>query len=367
MLHNLSPWQAQIAPVWLQNKQQGQVIVIKQSYEYDHTGQVIAKHPCDEIIETDEFTSDQANSLLLNANEMVPFKQGFEMYGNITAYPPKGTKARVIEAALQLHIDKQPVIEKQLRITGKRQWRRSLLGPVASDPQILTPVALNYEHCFGGTVHKSNGLPKPINEKPNSTHVCAQNPIGQGYKLKNKHANGQYLPQVEYANQMIKKPSHSSEVASLSAIPMHWSPRVELQPEVDKRALMLSQYPYTKPLHDNTYNYAPEDQRVQQTYSDNWRLTLSNLYPELLYNTPVVLKLPYQKPLAAVQNKDKQIHIDLQCDTLVIEGEKQCFSLLWRGQITLEKLGVNSKFIVAQQSVELGHQQSGNQLQGEPL
>lgn len=335
MLHNLSPWQASTFSGWLEDSTEGQVVVVKQSFEFDEQGNVTAIEPGPEIVIADDYQGDPNSSPICEVNEQVAFKQGFEVYGNCTAYPPKGKDARVIEVELGLDSPSQPLFKKRLRVTGARYWRRSLLGPVATDPDIITPVALNYMQAFGG---------KELN---NESNTFLENPIGRGFKLKNKHAVGQQLPSVEYANSLLRKPSHSTPVASFSAIPSHWSPRVERLPEIDETALMAGEYPFKTTQPKDLYNTAPIDQQVAAEFSKGWACQLTGLYPLQQYGQQQRIELPYLPPIVEVVNTLARERLSMRCDTLVIDSDAQCFSLLWRGHISLEKIGANSQILVA--------------------
>ncbi|NMR26337.1 DUF2169 domain-containing protein [Pseudoalteromonas sp. NEC-BIFX-2020_015] len=335
MINNFSPWQASTFTGWLEDSNEGQIVLVKQSYEFDEQGKVTAIEPGPEIIIADDYQDEPSNSPICEVNEQVAFKHGFEVYGNCTAYPPKGKNARVIEVELGLDSPSQPLFKKRLRVTGARFWRRSLLGPVATDPDIIAPLALNYMHAFGG---------KELN---NESNYLLENPIGRGFKLKNKHAVGQQLPRVEYATSLLRKPSHNTPVASFTAIPSHWSPRVELIPEIDETALMASEYPFKTPQPKDLYNTAPSDQCVEAEFANGWALQLTGLYPLQQYGQQQRIALPYQPPIVEVVNTLARHRLDMRCDTLVIDSDAQSFSLLWRGHISIEKIGANSQILVA--------------------
>ena len=126
MLHNFSAWQASTFSGWLEDSTEGQIVLVKQSYEFDEQGNVTAIEPGPEIIIADDYQDEPNNSPLCEVNEQVAFKHGFEVYGNCTAYPPKGKDARVIEVELGLDSPSQPLFKKRLRVTGARHWRAPL-------------------------------------------------------------------------------------------------------------------------------------------------------------------------------------------------------------------------------------------------
>ncbi|EAW28054.1 hypothetical protein ATW7_01882 [Alteromonadales bacterium TW-7] len=335
MLNNFSPWQASFFDGWLHDRTQAKVVLVKQNFEFDEQGNVTPINPGDEIILADDYYNEPANSSLREVNEQVAFKTGFEVYGNFTAYPPKAKQARVIEVELALYEHTTPLFNKRLRVTGTRFWKRSLLGPVATDPLIIKPTPVDYSHAFGG---------KNLND---DTDYLLENPLGSGYKLKNKHAVGQQLPCIEYATALLRKPSHTTPVASFSAIPSHWSPRVELLPEIDQKALMAGNYPFKTQLNEFFNNTAPIDQRVNKKFTQGWAFTLSGLYPLQEYGQQQRVNLPFEEPIVQIVNTLNRHTLAMHCDTLVIDSDSQQFSLLWRGHIDAINVAENSQIIVA--------------------
>ncbi|MBB1307463.1 DUF2169 domain-containing protein [Pseudoalteromonas sp. SR43-5] len=335
MLNNFSPWQASFFDGWLSDRTLAKVVVVKQSFEFDEKGNVTPNEPGPDIVVADDYDGDPAHSPLSEVNEQVAFKHGFEVYGDFTAYPPKAKQARVIEVELGLHDKTQPLFKKRLRVTGARFWKRSLLGPVATDPNIIEPTSINYSNAFGG---------KDLNDESN---YLLENPIGRGFKLKNKQAKGQQLPCIEYANQLLRKPSHTTLVASFSAIPSHWSPRIELMPDIDQKALMAGNYPFKTVLDEHFNNMAPLDQRVKKEFSQGWAFSLSGLYPLQEYGQHQRVEIPFEEPIVQLVNTLNRHTINMRCDTLIIDSDAQSFSLLWRGSIDAIHVGANSQLVVA--------------------
>lgn len=339
MLINESNWQVATSQDWDTQQNPIQVVVVKQSFEYNEQGELSALDSSRDIHCADQY-SESEPPVLLSANELVPFKQGFEVYGAFTAYPPKGQAVRVIETQLQLFdAQQQTLLNKTLRITGKRVWRRSLLGPVASEPEFLTPLAIHYQHAFGGL---GNGK---------ASSCFAQNPAGVGYKYSNREAISKPLPQIEYAQSEYRKPSHQAEVASYAPIPLHWAPRVNNVPKIDQAQLMLGEYPYKSALVEYFYNYAPSDQRLSQAYQSGWQLKLSGFSPMQKYQFSQTLDLPYQPPQIDLIAGSEQTRLKMQCDTLVIDTQEQVIDLLWRVSISKQKIKANSHILIAEEDV----------------
>lgn len=335
MLHNLTSWQAIVVDNWLAAQQPCKTLIVKQSFEFDQTGQVFALDTSANIELSDQMLAEPTTSSLALACETVPFKQGFELYGNLTAYPPKAKQAKVIEVSLCLHQQQQIVFNKVLRVTGDRRWKSSILGSKATDPEILNSVALSYENTYGGIDE----------QKPE--RIFEQNPVGIGFRV--KQIKGSALPKVEYPNNCLTHPKNSGVAASYAPVPQFWQPRLSLMPEVDSTETLAGNYPFQAPLSANSYNYAPTDQQLALTYNKELMLSLKGLVPNRDYHETITLKLPYNKPLAACIHGEHQQPIDLICDTLVLDSDANAFHLLWRKSIASEKISASAIMVVQQQ------------------
>ncbi|AUJ70078.1 DUF2169 family type VI secretion system accessory protein [Pseudoalteromonas sp. NC201] len=334
MLVNESEWQSSTVEAWDEEKDPIVVVAVKQNFEYDVNGNVYPDPTGAPVVLADDFDGEGLEACLTAVSEVQPYKTGFEVYGELTCFPPTDKQARVIEVGLKLGCNDRVFVDKLLRVTGERVWKRSLFGPVASDPQVLSSCVLNYQLAYGGT--------SPSDEE----QVSTQNPLGRGYKLKNKEAKGQPLPQVEYANQVLKKPSHDTAVASFAAIPPFWSPRVDKLPEVDESQALAGKFPFKEVVPAAHYQVAPQDQQTPNPFSDGWWIEMMGLTPDLPYGQSLKLALPRAVPRCRLVNGPDATPIDMQCDTLVIDSQTQQFSLIWRGRVKKSQTGSNSVFLV---------------------
>jgi len=358
MLYNTTPWQAITVENFSIEQKKCTTIIVKQSFDFNAQGEVMPCVVSEPIIQADEYFAEPTSSSLKTVNETAPYKQGFELYAQSTAYPPKGQQVNVIEVNITLQ--EQPtnssanestkassntpqiLLNKTLRVTGERVWKRSLLGSVASTPQPLKPVAIQYEQAFGGVDSK----------KPSK--YCSQNPIGQGFNLHSNEIIANSLPSIEYPQSTLRKAKDSIEVAGFGAIAPSWQPRLALIPEIDQDQLMQGRYPYKKPLPINAYNVAPQDQQIAQTFTlaQPWQCVLKGLLPNLAYHQTVILNIPTNVPQLTVIQGEQQTPTTLICDTLVLNSDDNQFHLLWRTSIDNADLGDSPKFIVQEMPEE---------------
>ncbi|MBU2894389.1 DUF2169 domain-containing protein [Colwellia sp. D2M02] len=345
MLHNLSPWQATTVENWLHSKQKCLTLIVKQSFEYDDNGNVYAMEKSEEIVMADAMLAEPTTSSLKLANEAVAFKKGFELYGNLTAYPPKAKQAKVIEVYVALTQDNNPVFNKTLRVTGERFWQQSLLGKTASDPKPLKPTALSYENTYGGI------------DPEKSDKMFPENPAGKGFRVKN--VKGSLLPKIEYPAHFLKHPKKEIPPASYGALPLFWQPRLALLPEIDQEALMAGEYPYQGKMHESMFNCAPVDQQLNINFTEQLTLTLKGVSPNKDYHHLTQIKLPYLPPQVAIINGEEQAFIELTCDTLVLDADANTFHLLWRK--SLEKNNTDKQRITPYSQIVVQQAKQPNQ------
>jgi hypothetical protein len=316
MLHNLSPWQAITLDNWQKDKQKCLTLVVKQSFEYDDNGNVFPMETSEDIIMADEMLAEPTTSSLKTANEAVAFKKGFELYGNLTAYPPKAKQAKVIEVNVSLKQEDKVLFSKTLRVTGDRVWQQSLLGKTASAPQLLKPTALAYENTYGGL------------DTEKTDKIFAENPAGKGFRV--KQIKGSPLPKVEYPTNFLKHPKKQISPASYCALPLFWQPRLALLAEIDQEALMAGEYPYQSEMNADVFNCAPQDQQLAINFTNAITLELKGVSPNKDYHYVTQVPLPYMPPEVALINGEDQVFLELTCDTLVIDADANAFHLVWR-------------------------------------
>lgn len=120
---------------------------------------------------------------------------------------------------------------RALRVYGDRRWRRSATGLLASDPEPFEELPLSYTHAYGGTT-----------EHDYETYVYPDNPLGRGYYLSERAAEGQLLPNIEEASgPRTTQWSDQTSVAGWGPYPQFWGLRARagvVPPEDPTRQLL---------------------------------------------------------------------------------------------------------------------------------
>lgn len=129
----------------------------------------------------------------------------------------------VLQTTVRLAVgDRQHV----LSVTGDRVWvpRNRMDDLVPSRPNPFTEMPLSYHYAFGGAV-VYNGAPTG----------WADNPIGMGYYLEPKQAEGNKLPNIEDPTAPARRWDDRPKVAGWAPYPMYWGlraiPNVQVDPE----------------------------------------------------------------------------------------------------------------------------------------
>ena len=116
---------------------------------------------------------------------------------------------------------------------------------------------------------------------------------------------------------------------------------------------MSGNFPYKTNLADDFYNSAPRDQIVPIKFAPGWQFTMKGLLPEQDYHHEINIALPFIQPkLTQLKNKQQTNALDMQCDTLVVEGDSQSFSLIWRKSIKISQCGLAEQFCISKNNSE---------------
>lgn len=326
MIRNNTGWSCAEVTDWDPQRRMCQVLTIKQSYEFTADGDVLPLGSSAPVCSQDLYCDSAGVSSLKLATETVPFKSGFEIYGQVTAFPPPDREVRILEVALRFGQQDTPMLlDKVLYVMGQRHWQSSwfgrLFGCAMSEPAPLAATAIAYEQAFGGSLFD---------------RVCLDNPVGRGYRLRQHRAAGETLPSLELAGDTTRRPGQDIRVAGFGPVPRHWRPRLGRQPEIEDAAMLAGKCPYRSPVDAKAYNAAPDDQQLVLDFAPGYWFELVGLMPDRSYGQPTRIALPYELPALSVVLRGQPVVCSPQCDTLVIDGTAQCFHLIWRARQVID-------------------------------
>ncbi|VAW74080.1 hypothetical protein MNBD_GAMMA12-2743 [hydrothermal vent metagenome] len=319
-LANQSHWAAGIYPGWGKDKNYQYTLVVKQSFNFELTGELVATNESTVIRQQDEYHGDPLQSSLKSANEVAPFKQGSEIIIVGTAYPHK-PQAKASPVKVEIKGDTLQW-KKELVVSGTRIWTKGFLGLKASEARILKPTPLTYEFSYGGS--------HPENEEI----VVETNPAGMGYVGKGKNIENVKLPQIEAMDSLISSPKDTPVAAGFAPIAPFWSPRDQLNQDINEQAARNGDCHYGNNVPDNLHHCAPEDQQFSQAFTGKEMISLSGFFESV---RSINLRLALETPDMILLDSEQEEYLTPVLDTIIINTDVQTVECLWRCAIPHER------------------------------
>lgn len=237
-----------------------------------------------------------------------------------SAYAPKGIAALKVPVGLRVG-----TMLKTFNVVGKRTWVTHLLGTVAaaSKPQPFTQQTVSYDVAYGGI---ETG-PKQDRKRA----VYADNPVGCGYYPHTGFADGKPMPQTEMMNAPVKNPSGKYHPMSFGPLGRNWAQRVRYAGTYDAH-WEEEIFPFLPPDFDERYfQSAPEDQQLPELTGGELVILANLTHPALTPSGRLEFKLPdLSMSVKLIPKKGGQEVLSARADTLLIEPDKQRFSVVWR-------------------------------------
>ena len=320
-LDNRSDWSAALYPGWGRNRKRQQTLVFKVGYSFDPAGN-LSPLPQPPIEEVDRYRGDPKSSSLIAASEIAPFKKGGELllYGSAHSTGPGESVLRVLVSLRQRNNE---FWSKELRVFGRRSWKRKLFTAIPSAPDIIEePVPLVYENAYGGT------------DPGNPEQTFLANPAGTGFSQRGLRTKGLSLPQIECGPNFISSPASRTHPAGFGPLAPHWEPRCNVKVDIDTEAIEFGGCPWGKEPPESLYNTAPLDQRFEQPFEGVMTLQLKGLVADAPQD--VLIHLPEIRPLIQLDCEGKTTELSAVCDTLTVDGEQQQIHQVWRVALTMD-------------------------------
>lgn len=296
-LLNHSPFGAELYPVYDVSHGIIHVCIIKATWQFSHKGEVQLLDRSHPIVVQDNFYGFPNASSIVAAQDNMACKQYAEVICYGTAYP----KPKQVKMSVSLRLSSpQGDWQKSLAVFGERYWVQSAGGLVPSEPDYLNPLPIRYEYAFGGRADKQR---------------YTANPAGIGFNTKFEKA---LLPQIEYPQALIQCADERPMPAGYGPMPASW-----LRSKIYEH---LPQYH----LLGNRISLAPYDQWFKQRFIGKEQVELTGLSPE---SQLIRFQLPDIAPYLILAQHMQEDTVKPACDTLIIDAEKQIFSLIWRYRI----------------------------------
>lgn len=364
------------------------VFVVRQSFDIGKCNgageaQLIESHAQPELEVEDRYFDPEGTGSVAYESDLAPYKPKCDVIVNGTAHAPGGKPVREFPVRLQLHVNKEVLIDKALSITGERWFKPGFLvtraaGAVVSlgtfgakqtntwsetTPELFTTLPLRYEYAVGGAARvrrtdpAADQVPK-ANRLTDDDHeyiaheVSEENPLGRGFTpawyLRALKPGAVEAPRISYQGKYFSASDFWASAngkkmpatAGFGIIGRAWLPRRRLAGTfVEKNDWKEDEVPRLPEDFDYGYwNCAPADQQCQHLRFGE-TFTLHNLFrpdhPSVRLNEArgTVLKfvLPQQAFfLIAVGEEGVTMFRNLLIDTVCIDTDAGRVHLVWR-------------------------------------
>ncbi|MGB0899733.1 MAG: DUF2169 domain-containing protein, partial [Psychrobium sp.] len=157
----------------------------------------------------------------------------------------------------------QLFVNKELAVFGDRHWYKLLgAGLGISAPEKTGRVKICYDNAFGGKEFETN-------------------PIGKGVApVETDIGEMQYLPNIEYKNNLISSSSAKPAPASFGRVDIMWPQRLSLAGTYDEEYINNVMPGLPQDINWQYFNDAAPDQWLPSYFKGDEIYTISNMHPE---------------------------------------------------------------------------------------
>lgn len=317
LMVGVSPsWVTPVAPIgpvalgtalWRMDSRTHLTIALKARFAFRHDTMMVVTSPVP-LATRDQHIADDPTRSLVEASDMVPYREQADVWLTGRAYAPAGRPVAVSVVRMALYRHGQALLDKSLHVYGERK---------ASDvePKPFESLPITYELAYGGVGFDDN-------------------PVGVGADERD------LAPSIVH-------PEDAERVAGFGPISRYWKLR-RGQLSTRTRRKLETVVPDVPPGFDWSYfQAAPADQRLSYLSGDEW-LVLDGMHPTMLR---VQTRLPKVRAVARVMPIDDDVGtgdaIAMVGDTLAIDAVGQVCTVTWRGNVTLAQNGLHEHLLVA--------------------
>jgi hypothetical protein len=261
----------------------------------------------DEPNEADGYWNDEETRSLNFASDLAPFKRRADVLVVGHAFAPERRPMRSLVARLMVG-----EVDKAIAVFADRAWTPD--GQMQEGPKFVK-MPLRWERAAGGP-----GTANPVGVRMGSAAVGDR--VG-AVALPNLQAPGTYLA----------SPADVLAPIGFGPLAPRWCERVEklYWHAAGWEPGRWNERPVPDDIDAGYFNAAPGDQQVAEIRSGE-RVVLENLHAD---HARLVTNLAQVEPRAVVERAGGSAEVRLRCDTLWIDTDRGCCSLVWRGQVLL--------------------------------
>ncbi|MFK7767237.1 MAG: DUF2169 domain-containing protein [Mariniblastus sp.] len=275
------------------------------------------------IFDADQFDGEPGVTAPVFESDWSLTKKRCDIVIKANGYSPGGNAVTELDVGFRVGD-----CEKAARIVGPRKWEKSnskWLTP--SQPEFFVEAPINYGNSFGGIWH---------DPMEGDFEIFTPNPVGRGYAVEFKNElEGQPLPMIEKPDEPISRSDQQYTPWAFGPMGRNWKPRAQMAGTYDEQ-WQETRFPFLPADFDEEYfQCTPADQQIEFPTGDE-QVYLRNLHPtrpEIQFHLPKHLNMP----MVALTQSQEQHAIIPVVDTVIIDVEKNQFSLVWRGHMPLKR------------------------------
>jgi len=300
------------------------IVIVKATFAIPDPDQSAELVPAPEqvpLVEADAFTGAPGLTAPLVETDFAHHKPGCDVVLLGRAHAPAGRLVERCEVGLRVGD-----LQKRVVAVGPRVWKRRLGMVSATPPQPFESVPLTYDTAWGGTDRTY--------EDEGRIEAFPANPVGCGFWRNTRDIDGQPLPHTEQLGCPIESYDSPYLPQAFSPIGRNWAPRALLAGTYDG-AWLAERAPLWPDNFDERYfQCAPTDQIIPYPVGGE-PVVLKNMSP---MRPVVAFALPeWPVSITFVPHQGRDITRSAHVDTLVLEPEKNRFTMTFRCTLPLGK------------------------------
>jgi len=304
---------------WVRDKDGAEIwlVAVKATFDFNLEGRSkLAEHQ-EEVKRSIEFFGDPDKTGLKFDTDFAIAKPNTDVIVTGHAYAPDQLAIPTSDVTLRV-----ADINKTLMVYGDRFWQKTPSGFTMTDPEPFLKIPLVYDRAFGGVDVRSDDDKEKGYE--------AQNPVGTGFVMLEKHLDGCPIANFEYPESEIKKWEDRPKPAGLAPIARHWEPRVNYAGTYDEKWEEEQQPLLPEDYEDQFQQQAPSDQQVKGYLIGGEFVELINLtvngyahfqLPKITFG----FKTNFSD--GSTQRHNAKLH------TLLVKPDVQQYSIVWLSEL----------------------------------
>ena len=283
------------------------------------------------LTQVDTFTGEPGLSAPLCESDYAHRKPRCDVLLIGSAYAPGGRPTDRVTVSLQVGS-----LQKSFDVVGNRAWKSGILLVGATHPEPFTVMPISYNNAFGGVDRSQDDPLKhrwyPTNHAGVGFHDC----------LDPQFIDGKPLPNTEETGKKVTNPHGIYKPMAFGPVAGNWQPRIKYAGTYDQKWLDEKAPLWPDDFDDRFFQAAPEDQQIPHPRGGE-EVVLKNLTPQGLARFPLP-KVSW--PVVLIPHNTLERQVNPVVDTVLIEPDKQRFSLTWRLTVPMKRSSFDMRQIV---------------------